>query len=148
MSGGAFPAARGCRDGRFASDLRAHRLSRWLPVLCRERDALGHLRSSNFCRSTPGALAPVRVILSRSIITYSALIRPHTPTRRYIPTSPLGGLYEMPSLCVLTSTLRRPTSGSVLSLAILYRRVVVCDPGKFFACYHPVPSPMTLAFDH
>jgi hypothetical protein len=31
-----------------------------------------HRRSSGFCRPTPGALAPVRVIVSRSIITYSA----------------------------------------------------------------------------
>ena len=31
-----------------------------------------HLRSSGFGHSTPGVLAPVRVIVSRSIITYSA----------------------------------------------------------------------------
>ena len=31
------------------------------------RHALGHFRASDFCCSTPGALTPVRVILSRSI---------------------------------------------------------------------------------
>jgi hypothetical protein len=50
------------------------------------------------CRSTPGALAPDRVLLSRSILTYAA---PSAPTRRHIPISPLSGLYEMPSLCTL-----------------------------------------------
>jgi hypothetical protein len=37
--------------------------------------ALVHLRSSGTCRFTPGALAPVRVVLSRSLIAY----RPHPP---------------------------------------------------------------------
>jgi hypothetical protein len=32
-----------------------------------ERGTLAHLRSSGRCRSTPGALAPVWVILSQSI---------------------------------------------------------------------------------
>jgi hypothetical protein len=59
--------------------------------------ALEHLRSSGRCRSTPGALAPDRVVLSRSILTYG----PIRPTRRHIPISPLSGLYEMPSLCTL-----------------------------------------------
>jgi hypothetical protein len=35
----------------------------------------------------------------------------------------------------------------VLSLAILFRHVVLRDPGKFVGCMYPVPSPMTLAFD-
>jgi hypothetical protein len=35
----------------------------------------------------------------------------------------------------------------VLSLAILYRHVVLWDPGKFIRCFHPVPSLRTLAFD-
>jgi hypothetical protein len=35
----------------------------------------------------------------------------------------------------------------VLSLAILCRHVVLWDPGKFIGCFHPVPSPTTLAFD-
>jgi len=37
------------------------------PFCAGGRSALEHLRSSGFCRSTPGALAPVRVLLSRSI---------------------------------------------------------------------------------
>ena len=45
------------------------------PFCARERIALEHHRSSSTCCSTPGALAPVRVILSRSIITYW----PHPP---------------------------------------------------------------------
>ena len=69
------------------------------------------------------------------------------PTCGHIPTSPHCGLYEMPSLCVLPSTPRRPASGSVLSLAIRYRHVALRDPGKLFGCMHPVPLPMTLAFD-
>jgi hypothetical protein len=35
----------------------------------------------------------------------------------------------------------------VLSLAILYRHVVLRDHGKVIGCLYPVPSPMTLAFD-
>src|SRR5271165_4761026 len=39
------------------------------PFCAGERAALVHLRSSGFRHSTPGALAPVRVIVSRTIIT-------------------------------------------------------------------------------
>ena len=67
------------------------------PFCAGGRCALEHLRSSGRCRSTPGALAPDRVVLSRSILTYG----PIRPTRRHIPISPLSGLYEMPSLCTL-----------------------------------------------
>jgi hypothetical protein len=65
------------------------------PFCAGGRCALKHLRSSGLCRSTPGALAPDRVLLSRSILTYG----PIRPTRRHIPISPLSGLYRMPSLC-------------------------------------------------
>ena len=37
------------------------------PFCAGGRCALKHLRSNGFCRSTPGALAPVRVLLSRPI---------------------------------------------------------------------------------
>jgi hypothetical protein len=67
------------------------------PFCAGGRCALEHLRSSGRCRSTPGALAPDRVVLSRSILTCG----PIRPTRRHIPISPLSGLYEMPSLCTL-----------------------------------------------
>jgi hypothetical protein len=44
---------------------------RWIPrTVPEKRGALEHRRSSSYCCSTPGALAPDRVILSRSIITY------------------------------------------------------------------------------
>jgi hypothetical protein len=67
------------------------------PFCAAGRCALEHLRSSGCCRSTPGAFAPDRVVLSRSILTCG----PIRPTRRHIPISPLRGLYEMPSLCTL-----------------------------------------------
>src|SRR6266436_9368668 len=67
------------------------------PFCAGGRGALEHLRSSGRCRSTPGAFAPERVVLSRSIHTFG----PIRPTRRHIPISPLCGLYEMPSLCTL-----------------------------------------------
>jgi hypothetical protein len=70
----------------------------------RGRGALGHLRSSDFCRSAPGALAPVRVIVSRSIITYLAPCAPLAGTLRFR----LRGLYEMPSLCVFLRRLGDP----------------------------------------
>jgi hypothetical protein len=82
-----------------------------------------------------------------SVLVHQRLIGPMRPTCGHISTSPHCGLYEMPSLCVIPSTPRRPASGSVLSLAILYRHVALRDPGKLFGCMHPVPSPMTLAFD-
>jgi hypothetical protein len=39
------------------------------PLSVGELDSMTHRRSSGSCRSTPGVLAPVRVVLSRSIIT-------------------------------------------------------------------------------
>ena len=65
-------------------------------------------------RSGPGCSVPVR----------RHLIGPIRPARGHIPTSSLGDLYEMPSLCAYTTTPRHPTSGSVLSLTVLYRHVV------------------------
>jgi len=72
---------------RFASVLRAVRPQRFRhrsePVAsC----VVKHRHASDTCRFTPGALAPVRVIVSRSIITYPA------------PSAPLAG----------TSHLHRP----------------------------------------
>jgi hypothetical protein len=88
-------------------------------------------------RSGPGYVVPV----------HPRLTDPMRPTPRHIPISPPCDLYEMPSLCAYTTTPRQPTSGSVLSLTVLYRHVVPKDPGKFIGCSHPVPSPMTPAFD-
>ena len=70
------------------------------------------------CRSTPGALAPVRVVLSRSILTYPA------------PSAPLAGTSRLHRLAAYTRCLRcaywytprRPTTGSELSL-MLFRNM-------------------------
>ena len=77
----------------------------------------------------------------------ASLHDPMRPTPEHIPISSLCDLYEMPSLCASIPTPWLPASGSVLSLAVLYRHVVPWDPGKFIGCMYPVPSPMTLAFD-
>ena len=52
------------------------------PYCAGERGALVHLRSSGFCRSTPGVLAPVRVLVSRSICTYLTPCAPLAGTSR------------------------------------------------------------------
>jgi hypothetical protein len=139
-----FPTTRILPVDRFASALRAPRFCVSAPLCVGGHNALKHLRASGYLplyprgpRSGPGYVVPV----------HPHLIGPMRPACRHISTSPQCGLYNMPSLCVLTSTSRRPASGSVLSLAILYRHVALRDPGKFFGCMHPVPSPMTLAFD-
>ena len=91
-------------------------------------------------RSTPGALAPVRVLLSRSINTYSA------------PSAPLAGTARFRCLAAYTPCLRcalplrRPATGSLLSLLTLSQHVVLYDSGQSSGCMHPVPSPPTLAF--
>jgi len=89
-----------------------------------------HLRASGRCRFTPGALAPVRVIVSRPIHTYSAPSVPLASTSRLL----IRGVLAVRRV----STPRRPTSGSVLSLAVLYRHVVLQDPGKPAGCSYPV----------
>jgi hypothetical protein len=88
----------------------------------------------------PGALAPVRVLLSRSINTYAA------------PSAPLAGTVRFHRPAAYTPCLRcafpprRPTTGSVLSPLILSEHVALYDSGDFSGCIHPVPSPPTLAF--
>jgi hypothetical protein len=64
------------------------------PFCAGGRGALKHLRSNGFCRSTPGALAPVRVLLSRSIHAYSA------------PSAPLAGTSRFRRLAAYTRCLR------------------------------------------
>ena len=122
VSDGPSRRLRGLRVVRFASVLRAHRLPRPIPVLSRgtrrawappfERRLPLYPRGP---RSGPGFSVPV----------HPHLIGPMRPTCGRISTSPHCGLYEMPSLCVIASTPRRPASGSVLSLAILYRHVAL-----------------------
>jgi hypothetical protein len=99
----------GLSDGAFPSTASSSRRAVCLRPSCtslssvvsslwvEERDALAHLRASGLSRSTPGALAPVQVMLSRSIITYSAPCAPLAGTSRFHR----HGLYEMPSLCAL-----------------------------------------------
>jgi hypothetical protein len=89
-----------------------------------------------FFRSTPGVLAPVQVLLSWSIFTYST------------PSAPLTGTSRFRCLATYTrcprcaSLPRRPISGSVLSLLILYRHVVLFDSGKLKGLL--APSSFTL----
>src|SRR5208282_2314684 len=110
-SGGAFPAMPKLRVDRFASALRALRFRVSAPLCVGGRPALEHLRSSGFCRSTPGALAPVRVILSRYIYAYPAPSAPLVGTSRFHRTA----AYTRRPRCA--SPPRRPTTGSLLSLA-------------------------------
>ena len=101
-----------------------------------------HRHSSDHCRSTPGALAPVRVILSRSIFAYSA------------PSAPLAGTSRLHRRAAYTRCLRcacpprRPASGSVLSPPVPSWHAALYDPGESVGCLRPVPSPTTLAFAH
>src|ERR1700732_4451142 len=74
---------------------------------------------------TPGALAQVRVVLSRSVITYSP------------PSAPLAGTSRFHRMAAYTPCLRlagaprRPASGSGLSLLISSLHAVPPDPGDF-----------------
>ena len=115
-------------------------------VLSRGTRGVGAPPFERCTRSAPGALVPVRVILSRSIVTYSAPSAPLAGTTRFRRGAAYTGCRRCASV-LLSPTPRQPTSGSVLSLAVLCRHVVLWDPGKFLGCYHPVPSPTTLAFD-
>jgi hypothetical protein len=78
-------------------------------------------------RSGPGYSVPV----------HPHLLGPIRPTRKHISISPTRLIRDV--LAVRrTSTPRRPTSGSVLSLAVLYRHVALQDPGKPAGCSYPV----------
>ncbi len=104
ISGEAFPARGVFPSAGLPSSFVPIAYHVLLPVQCRGTRCSG-----------PGYVVPVHPHLSD----------PMRPTRRHIPTSPLYGLYEMPSLCACTTTPRQPMSGSVLSLAILDRHVVL-----------------------
>jgi hypothetical protein len=130
---------------RFASVLRAIRPQRYRhrsePVAsC----VVKHRHSSDTGRSTPGALAPVRVIVSRSIATYPA------------PSAPLAGTSQLHRPAAYMRCLRcagaprRPASGSALSLAIPSQHVALTVPGEPVAAYtqflrdERLPSPREL----
>ena len=93
-----LPVRRNPRADRFAIVLRALRCLRLIPVLCRGTLCAGTPPFERLLplyprgpRSGPGSSVPV----------HPRLIGPIRPTRRRIPTSPLCGLYQMPSLCTL-----------------------------------------------
>jgi len=120
MSGGACPSTRG-RIVRFASALRAPAFLSRILVLSRGARCAGTPPCKRLWplyprgpRSGPGYSVPV----------HPHLIDPIRPTRRHISISPTRLIRD--ALAVRhTSTPRRPTSGSVLSLAVLYRHVAL-----------------------
>jgi hypothetical protein len=120
MSDGPSRRPRDLRVVRFASVLRAHRLPRLIPVLSRGTRRAWAPPFEGDCRSTPGALA--RVIVSRSILAYSTPCAPLAGTTRFRRTAVYT---RCPRCASLPSTPRRPASGSVLSLVILYRHVAL-----------------------
>ena len=141
MSDGAFPV--GANLPRHPVYLRpscSPLVASYTPYCAGKRCALEHHRASGLSRSTPGALAPVRVILSRSIHAYPA------------PSAPLSGTSRLHRLATYTRCPRcahapkRPASGSVLSLCIPSRHAVLYDRGESIGCLCPVPSPTALAF--
>ena len=74
----------------------AHLIVRFgCPVLCRADDSSMHRLGVGF-DSAPGALAPIRVLLSRAINAYSAPSDPLMGTSRFRRQC---DLYAMPSLC-------------------------------------------------
>src|SRR3984893_9526606 len=138
MSGGAVPST--ASSSRRAVCIRPSCAS--LPASSPRSKSRGaaryvHHRSSGQCRFTPGTLAPVRVMLSRSIITY------------LVPCAPLGGTarfhrtaaYTRCLRCAPISAPRRPTSGSVLSLAYFLDMSSSGTDGKFIRL--PIPSSFT-----
>ena len=84
LSDGALPVVRErCRDVRFASAFRAPRcLYRYAPVLNPGTRCAGAPPCEQRICSTPGVLVPVRVIVSRSISTYSTPSAPLAGTAR------------------------------------------------------------------
>ena len=111
------PSAQACsrhtlQVNQFASALRAPRGGRLPALSVAVLRSVKHRHSSDLRRSTPGALAPVRVILSRSLNTYSAPCAPLAGTPRFRRTT----VYTRCPRCA--GALQRPASGSGLSLAV------------------------------
>ena len=78
-----LPVQRIPRAGRFASVLRGPRFPRRIPVLCRGTWRAGAPPFERPLPLYPRALAPVRVLLSRSILTYPAPSVPLAGTSRF-----------------------------------------------------------------
>jgi len=82
------------------------------------------------CRFTPGVLAPVRVIVSRSLYTYSTPCAPLVGTARLRRTA----VYTCCPRCVHKGP-RRPASGSELSLSFFIDMSPSETPGSSSAAY-------------
>ena len=81
----------------FAFVLRAHCFHRVLPALCQGRCAS---KAPPCERTQPLYPRGPRSGPGYAVPGHRHLIGPIRPTRGHIPTSPPGGLYEMPSLCL------------------------------------------------
>jgi len=93
------------------------------PVLSRADDCSAH-RLGVGLDSAPGALAPVRVLLSRSIHAY----QPHPSHSRAHRDFAVSATYTRCLRCA--GAPRRPPSGSELSLHIPSRHAALCAPGE------------------
>ena len=111
---------------RFTTRLRAHRCNVSCSAQCRSTLCAQAPPFKRLRRSTPGALAPVRVLLSRSILTYPA------------PSAPLAGTARFRCLQLI-----RPV------LAVRFRlgdpRLVPCFHRSFFLNMSPSTTPGSLA---
>jgi hypothetical protein len=131
MSDGAFPRPQWLKPAPGIRQLRyglhpsfAHLLVRvGCPALCRAEDSLVRRLGVGFY-STPGALATVRVILSRSINAY----RPHPTYSQAHRDFAVSATYTRCLRCA--GAPRRPASSSELSLAIPSRHAVPYVPGE------------------
>jgi hypothetical protein len=112
-------------ETRFASILRARHSQRFCRRSAPSASCVAkHHHASDFCRPTPGALAPVRVILSRSINAYPAA------------SAPLAGTSQLRRPAAYMRCLRcagaprRPASGSALSLPFFPSMSPSMSPGR------------------
>ena len=144
LSAGAFPRVASTCHALSVCILpscpRCQRFALAVSAQCRSTLRARHRHASGIHRSTPGALAPVRVILSRSINTYQTPSAPLAGTARFH----CSAAYTPCPRCAFPP--RRPATGSELSLLILSQHVILRDSGESSGCMYPVPSPPTLAF--
>jgi hypothetical protein len=94
------------------------------PVLSRAAGSIVHHHEAEYS-ATPEVLAPVRVVLSRSIITYSTSSAPLTGT------SQLHRMAAYMRCLRCAGAPRRPASGSGLSLTIPSWHAILSDLGEF-----------------
>jgi len=121
ISDGAFPStANSARVVRFASALRAPRCPRLYLVLSRATRCAGAPPCIRFPVLPQGSSLRSRLCCPGP----STLIDPMRPTRQLTSISPTRLIRSDLAVRQLSAP-RRPTSGSVLSLAILYRHVIV-----------------------